>query len=418
MSQITFEELKNKYQNKLSKDEEVTCKFIAKVKDGFLVDVNDEWEGIIPHSHIVNQLELESSSVGVKALVISGPDKSDRYTVSQKALRDRATWEKLENLRADGRPFKVAISKVIKGGVEVYIDSLRAFLPGRYLRLPGLSPENWINQEIDVLIEELDLKEKKIILNQKKAVDIGRQQKAEIVIKNLKEGDIVEAPVLRITDFGVFVDLNGLDGLIPASELSWGRFNHPKDVVKIGQVLQAIIFRVEKEQLRVALSVKQLLGDPWEHIEDELQIGVMVQGKVINEAPFGLFVELRPGVEALLHNTELNGDGSKPKVGLEVTARVIKIDPEQRKIGLSLKSIKQDNGNVKDETGSQQEKQEERQEQESKDESASTETSQEAPPETTQEVTQETTNNGTANGVSEVGQVSNETVLTGESKDN
>ena len=344
MSAITFEELKTKLKNKLNKDSEVTCKLLAKLKDGYLVDINDEWEGIVPSGHFANSQETEPSfGETFQALIILGADKTDRYVVSPKALKEKFVWGKLEKLKEEENPFKVTISKVIKGGAEVYIDGVRAFLPGRYIRLPGISQENWVNQEIEVLIEELDYKEKKIILNQKKAVDIEKQKKAEVTIQKLKEGDIVEAPVLRIADFGIFVDLGGLDGLIPASELSWGRFNHPRDIVKTGQVIQARIFIIEKENLRVALSIKQLLGDPWEQVENELAIGDYVIGKVISEAPFGLFIELRPGVEALLHNSEIPDGTEKPKAGSTITTKLVKLDTDQRKLGLSLKNMESHN---------------------------------------------------------------------------
>lgn len=340
MSVITFEELKNKYQTKLTKEAEVSCKLLAKLKDGYLVDVNNEWEGFIPLSHISNLGNDIFCQEPFQALIISGPDKSERYTVSPKALNEKLAYEKLEKIREEDKSLKVTISRVVKGGVEVFIDGVRAFLPGRYIRLPGINQDNWIGQEIEVLIEEINYKEKKIILNHKKAIDLDRKKRAEVVIQKLNEGDIVEAPVLRIADFGVFVDLGGLDGLIPASELSWGRFTHPREILKVGQVVQARIFRIERENLRVALSIKQLLGDPWEQINNELDIGQLVTGKVISEASFGLFLQLRPGVEALIHNSEIPENIEKPKVGASITTKVIKIDADQRKIGLSLRDVK------------------------------------------------------------------------------
>ncbi|MBI3589804.1 MAG: S1 RNA-binding domain-containing protein [Candidatus Melainabacteria bacterium] len=354
MSATTFEELKNKYQNKLTKENEVTCKFLAKLKDGYLVDVNNEWEGFIPSSHINNAGSEQALQESFQALVISGPDKSDRYMVSPKALKEKQGFEKLEKTKEENTALKVTISKVVKGGAEVFIDGLRAFLPGRYIRLPGISQENWINQEIEVLIEELDYKEKKIILNHKKAIDIEKQKRAEVTIQKLNEGDIVEAPVLRVADFGVFVDLGGLDGLIPASELSWGRFGHPKEVVRTGQVIQARIFRIERGNQRVALSIKQVLGDPWEQIHNELEVDNLVSGKVISEAPFGVFVQLKPGIEALLHNSEIPEGMEKPKVGTVITTKIIKIDLEQRKVGLSFRNIEQ-----KIESGEQNQQQQE-----------------------------------------------------------
>lgn len=342
MSRITFEELKTKYQSKLEKDNEVTCKLLAKLKDGYLVDINNEWEGFIPASHMNHSSEHDAQD-SFQAMVISGPDKSDRYMVSPKALNEKSTYEKLTKLKEENKSLKVTISKVVKGGAEIYIDGARAFLPGRYIRLPGVSQDNWVNQEIEVMVEEIDYKQKKIILNHKKAQDVEKQKRAEATIQQLNEGDIVEAPVLRIADFGVFLDLGGLDGLVPASELSWGRFTHPKEVAKTGQILKAKIFRIEKDNLRVALSVKQLLGDPWNQIDHELETDQIVEGKVISEAQFGVFIQIKPGIEALLHNSEIPEGTEKPKTGKTLKVKVLKIDSEQRKIGLSLKGIEQEN---------------------------------------------------------------------------
>lgn len=338
---ITFDEVKNKYQNKPLKDNEVHCTVLTKLKDGYLVEINDEWEGFLPNNHFNGSSSEQNLQEKFGALVIAGPDKSDRYIVSPKALKEKQTYQKLEKIKEENITIKVNISKVIKGGAEVYIEDVRAFLPGRYIKLPGISQENWANQEIDVFIEEIDYKEKKIILNHKKAYDLDKQKKAEATIQKLKEGDIVEAPILRIAEFGVFVDLGGLDGLIPASELSWGRFNHPREIVKIGQVVQGRIFRIEREKLRVALSVKQLLGDPWEQIELDIDIGSKVTGKVVSEAPFGMFVEIKPGVEALLHNSEIPENAEKPKLGKTITTKVIKINSAQRKIGLTLRDLEE-----------------------------------------------------------------------------
>ena len=339
-STITFEELKTKYSNKLTKDAEVTCKILAKLKDGYIVDINEDWEGFIPSTHL--NIEEVKQNEEFKAAVLSGPDKSDRYLVSPRALKEKETWRKLEQLKLEETSFKVTISKVIKGGAEVFIDSIRAFLPGRYIRLPGISQENWVGQEIEVLIEEINPKERKLILNQKKAIDLERQKKAENTLVKLNEGDVVVATILRIADFGVFIDLGGIDGLIPASELSWGRYNHPKEVVKVGQEVKAVIFRIERESQRVALSIKKLLGDPWAQVKSKVEAGMLIYGTVISEAPFGIFVELIPGVEALLHNSEIPEGMEKPKVGSTIISKVVKLDISQKKIGLTLIDVTQE----------------------------------------------------------------------------
>ncbi len=339
MTTITFEELKNKYQNKLEKETEVNCKLLAKIKDGHLVEINDEWEGFIHNNHMLNEAGGDLTAESFSALIISGPDKGDRYVASPKALKEKTVWEKLQKLHEEGTSTKVTIAKIVKGGVEVFIEGVRAFLPGRYIRLPGISQENWVNQEIEVIVEELDYKEKNIILNQRKAFEIEKQKRAEVTIQKLKEGDIVDAAVLRIADFGIFVDLGGLDGLVPASELSWGRFNHPKEICKVGQTMKARIFRIEKENKRVALSVKQVLGDPWDQLDTDFEVGKQLTGKVVSEAAFGVFIELRPGVEALLHNSEMQEGIEKPKLNAVITVKIIKIDSEQRKIGLSTRDL-------------------------------------------------------------------------------
>ena len=336
MTSLTFDELKSKYQNKPQVNREVKCKLLAKLKEGCVVDINGEWEGFIPGNHAV---DLENNSHEFAALVISGADKADRFVVSPKALKERKIWDELKRLKEENSLIKIRISKPVKGGAEVYIGGVRGFIPGRYIRLPGLSPENWPNQEIEVLIEELNYEEKKLILNQRKAWELQRQRQAVNVFQKLKEGDIFEVSVIRIADFGVFVDLGGIDGLVPASELSWGRFSHPKEIVKIGQVLRARVFRIEKENQRVALSVKQLLGDPWEEIDLDWQVGKQLKGKIIGGAKFGYFVELKPGIEALLHNSEIPEGTQSPKEGDIVEARIIKLDAEQRRVGLSLRNI-------------------------------------------------------------------------------
>lgn len=337
MATATYDELKIKYQNRPQKDNQVSCKVIAKLKDGYLVDVNDEWEGFVPASHMLLAPEEEQDPhVSFTALVVSGPDKSDRYVVSPKELKEKSVWQELLRLKEENSLIKVKISRPVKGGAEIYIDGIRAFLPGRYIRIPGLSPNNWSGQEVDVLIEEINYNEKKLILNQRKAWEIQRQKQASTTLQTLKEGDILDVPVLRIADFGVFVDLGGLDGLIPASELSWGRFNHPREIMTVGQKVRARVFRIERENQRVALSIKQLLGDPWEDIETELFVGKQLTGKVIGEAKFGLFIELKPGIEALLHNSEVPQGSEKPKVGSTVDVRIVKMDIDQRKIGVSL----------------------------------------------------------------------------------
>lgn len=337
MESITYEDIKAKYEKKLSKDDIATCKFLLKLKDGYLVNVNNEWEGFIPTNQMVESVEEKLySKEEFEAVVVSGPDKGDRYTVSAKARVEKAVWESLEKSKANKETITVKIAKPIKGGAEIFIDGVRAFLPGRYIRLPGLKPDDWVNKEINVLIEELSYSEKKVILNQKKAVENERKIQAEVTIQRLNEGDIVEAPILRVAEFGIFVDLGGLDGLVPASELSWGRFNHPKDIAKVGDLVRARIFRIDKENKRIALSVKQLQGDPWEDVENEFAVGTEVEGKVIGEAPFGLFVQIKPGVEALLHKSEVAQAENKPNTGDAVKAKVIKLEVEERRIGLSL----------------------------------------------------------------------------------
>lgn len=340
MTTLTYDELKTKYNGKpLSKDE-VECTLLAKFHDGFLVNINNEWEGFIPNNQRL-QSEAEEELKTFKALVISGPDKSDRYVVSQRAYKEKQVYKDLEKYKEESTPLKVKISRSVKGGAEVFINGARAFLPGRYIRLPGLSPREWSGQEIEILIEEINYEERKLILNQRAAWELERKKQAKQTLQNLKEGDIVEVPVVRITDFGVFVDLGGIDGLVPASELSWGRFNHPRDVVKISQVLRARVFRIERDKERVALSVKQLLGDPWEEVGLDWQIGKQLTGKVIGEANFGLFVELVPGIEALLHNSEIPEGRARPKEGESIEAKIIRIDLEQRRIGLTLFDVKE-----------------------------------------------------------------------------
>ena len=313
---------------------------LAKNSQGLFVDLNKSFEGYISTKEL-GLKKLEDFNVGEKIEVfVSGDQNADGiFRLSIREIENEKNWDKLEELKEQNLDLK--ITKLVKSGVEVEIPltAQTGFIPTRYLDtvfgpLKDKKKEDWVGLNIPGRIHELDKTKNKIILNNRVISEEQRAAKAEETLTQLSLGQTIKGTVVRTTDFGVFVDIGGIDALIPGSELSWRRFKKPSDVVKIGQEIESKVFRIDIENKKVGLSVKQVQPDPWTTITQELSIGSRVKGKVATHAEFGVFVEVVPGVEALLHKTNFKDD-RKPEIGEEVEAEVINIDPSKKRMGIS-----------------------------------------------------------------------------------
>jgi ribosomal protein S1 len=250
----------------------------------------------------------------------------------------------LENQKKNDDTIRAKISNVVKGGVVVDVYGLRGFVPASQLRVKGTTPEELIGMEIPMKILETDTKRNKLILSQRLAVQEEKAAQREKILSTLESGQVVTGEVVRIADFGAFIDLGGLDGLLPISEISWERVSHPSDVLKVGQMVTTKVLKVDQEKGHISLSLKQMQPDPWKEIEDKFNEGQVVNGTVRKIQSFGAFVQIYPGVDALLPTVEMSEQPTaKPEeivqVGQQVKAIIKKFSPKEHKISLSLKGM-------------------------------------------------------------------------------
>lgn len=315
---------------------------IVKNANGLYVDINKTFEAVINLKDLGIK-KIEDYKIGeLIEFITFGEDKNTEgvYRASIKLFENTQQWSELENLK--NQNLDLAIHKVLKSGVEVIIQATNqiGFIPFGYLEqrqnpLKELDREQWIGQRIQGRIHELDQEKNKIILNNKIICQEQKQLKALELINQINIGQEIEGEVVRITDFGVFVDIGGIDALVPSSELSWKRFKNPADIVELGQKIKAKIFKIEKEQNRVAMSVKQTELCPWANLPESIKPGHRLKARIVTKAEFGVFAEILPGVEALFHKSNFP-DGINPQIGEEYLFEITNIDISKKRMGLRL----------------------------------------------------------------------------------
>ncbi|MCE2929406.1 MAG: S1 RNA-binding domain-containing protein [Candidatus Caenarcaniphilales bacterium] len=312
---------------------------IAINSNGIYVDINKSYEGFVA----ANEISKNQYSLGQQIDVfVVGEDRQQEgvYKLSVKEIQSEQQWQQLETLQ--GQNLEATIQKVLKSGLEALIEVTGqiGFIPYGYIdnrleQLKDKEKEQWTNIKIPVRLHEFDKSKNKIILNSKVISDEVKEHKVQELFNGISLGQELEVTIIRIADFGVFVDLGGLDALIPSSELSWRRFKKPSDVISIGQKVKAKVFKIDQEQRRIALSAKQSIADPWSTLPTELRIGFKQKSKVVSQAEFGVFVELLPGIEALLHRSNFEGQ-EQPEIGKEIYVEVINIEVPKKRLGVKF----------------------------------------------------------------------------------
>lgn len=249
---------------------------------------------------------------------------------------------------AIGQTVEARVTETNKGGLAVEVNGIRGFMPISQIDLYRVeNAEAFVNQRLLCMVTEVDPQERNLIVSRRALLEKEREEQREKVWTELAEGQVREGVVRSVRDFGAFVDLGGVDGLIHVSEMSWSRVKDPASVVQPGQTLKVVVLKVDRERRKVGLGLKQLLASPWDNIEEKYPAGLMVKGKVTRLAEFGAFVELEPGVEGLIHVSELAPQRVRRisdvvQVEQEVQVMVLNVDPEQRRISLSLKAATPD----------------------------------------------------------------------------
>ncbi len=331
-----------------------------------LVSVGAKSEGVITGR------ELESIPPEVKetlkegqeilVYVVNAEDENGNVVLSFTRAQEQKGWLEVEKLLEDGSSFESAVDGYNKGGVIVPVHGLRGFVPAsqlgisRRMSLTGDTPEQryaaMIGEPITVRVIEVDRNRRRLILSERAASSETRQSIKERVIESLKEGNSYSGKVTSLADFGAFVNVNGADGLVHLSEISWDRIQHPSEVLEVGQEVMVKVINIDREKKRIGLSIRALQNDPWQSKVEKFKVGQLVEGVITRLTKFGAFARLEGDVEGLIHISEISENRIEhPKeAGLKegdvVTLRIIRIDPDQRRIGLSLRKV--DSGAYKD----------------------------------------------------------------------
>nr|WP_237724894.1 30S ribosomal protein S1 [Deinococcus alpinitundrae] len=324
--------------------------------EGIAVDVGAKIEGVIPFNQLGDEpMTLEEAQQmykpgdSIEAYVVRSDLANGQIVLSKKRAEQDKGWRVLAGVQERDESFQVDIVDKVRGGLVAMIDGIRAFLPASQVdtrRVNDLDP--YVGKPLEVKLIELNRKRNRVIISHRAIMEAQKAQARESTMGQLEPGAQFEGEVVEITDFGVFVNLGGIDGLVHRSELTYGRFNHPRDVVKVGDKVQVQVIDVDPGRDRINLSMKSLTTDPWESAIDKYSIGQKVTGKVTNLTNFGAFVEIEPGLEGLVHVSELSWTkrvrhpNEVLKEGDEVEAIILRIDPKERRISLGLRQATDD----------------------------------------------------------------------------
>ncbi len=333
--------------SKVVENEVVEGEVTAVNKREVVVTIGGKSEGVIPVSEFRYDPDIKVGDK-VEVYVESAEDKKGQLVLSHRKARTLKSWDRVNDAFENDEIVKGFVKTRTKGGMIVDVFGIEAFLPGSQIDIkPIRDYDQFVNQNIDCKIVKINQEFRNVVVSHKALLEAEQEAKRAELISKLEKGQVLEGVVKNITNYGVFVDLGGVDGLIHITDLSWGRVNHPEEVVSLDEKLKVVVLDFNEQQKRIALGLKQLTPHPWENLDANLKEGDKVKGKVILIADYGAFVEIEPGVEGLVHVSEmswsprLHSAQEFLKVGDEVEAQVLSIDREARKISLGLKQLTQ-----------------------------------------------------------------------------
>src|SRR5436309_15605502 len=309
-----------------------------------LIDIGYKSEGVVAGNEFE---DIKAVKVGdeVNVLIEKLEDKDGMVVLSKEKAEFKQNWDRILTICKKGGTVAGKVKAVVKGGLLVNIG-VEAFLPASQIDI--IPPKNlniFVGNNYDFKVVKINQERQNIVLSRRELIEQERNERRAKLLAEMTPGDIRKGTVKNITDFGAFIDLNGLDGLLHITDMSWGRIGHPSEILKVGQEIDVVVLDINREKERVSLGLKQKLQNPWENIESKYQVGMKVKGRVVNLVPYGAFIELEPGVEGLVHVTELSWTKriAKPsdvlKVDQEIAAVVLGINREEQKISLGIRQL-------------------------------------------------------------------------------
>jgi small subunit ribosomal protein S1 len=323
-------------------------------KDEVLVDIGYKSEGVIPTAELsirrsVNPADEVTVGEEVDALVLTKEDAEGRLILSKKRARFELAWKRIETAAETGEPVNGRVIEVVKGGLILDLG-VRGFLPASLVDIRRVQDlDEFLGQELRCKVIELNRSRNNVVLSRRAVLEEERKDQRQRILDKLNPGDVVEGQISNIVDFGAFVDLDGMDGLIHISELSWSHVNHPSEVLEIGQDVNVKVLDIDRERQRISLGLKQTQADPWQQVLEAYKEGDVVEGKVTKVVTFGAFVEILPGVEGLVHISELaqhHVENPREVVsqGQDVNVLILEVDAERRRLSLSMKRVDGEGG--------------------------------------------------------------------------
>ena len=333
----------------IEEGEVVTGHVVRIDKDEVLVDIGYKSEGVIP----ANELSIRKSvdpkdevQLGeeVDAIVMTKEDQDGRLIMSKKRARFEKAWRRIETAAESGEPVEGTVIEVVKGGLIIDLG-VRGFLPASLVdirRVPNL--DEYMGTKIETKVIELNRSRNNVVLSRRAVLEEERKEVRQQILDRLQPGLVVEGQISNIVDFGAFVDLDGIDGLIHISELSWSHVNHPSEILTIGDTVKVKVLDIDRDRQRISLGLKQTQEDPWQRIVDTYNVGDELEGKVTKVVTFGAFVEILDGVEGLVHISELaphhvENPREIVQPGDEIRVKILEIDSERRRLSLSVKRV-------------------------------------------------------------------------------
>lgn len=318
-------------------------------QDEVLVDIGAKSEGVISLRElsccdVSSPDDIVRIGDKIDVYVLKTEDKEGRLILSKEKADAEKAWLVLEGRLESGEILTGVVREVVKGGLLVDVG-VRAFLPASLVERGYVEDLNkFLGQEISARVIELNRPRKKVILSRKALLEEEYAQKRDEMFGTLQEEQVVRGIVRRLTNFGAFVDIGGIDGLLHISEMAWFRISHPSEVVKVGDEVDVMILKIDRDNEKISLGLKQVQSNPWENVEDKYPVGSIVSASVVRLAPFGAFVQLEPGVEGLVHISHLaDRHVEKPEEvvqeGEEIKVKVLSVDPEEKRIRLSIREV-------------------------------------------------------------------------------
>lgn len=332
----------------IRRGEVVKGKIISVTEKDAIVNIGYMSDGILSKSEVVeneedNLMDVLKENEEIYVYVLDMNDGEGNVLLSKKAADKIKSWDELEKAFEEKTDIETTVKEVVKGGVVTYIKGIRAFIPASQLSLSYVEDlKLFVGKTLTVKVIEFDKDKQKVVLSRKVIEKAEAEEKKQQLLNSIRPGEKRSGVVSRLAKFGAFVDLGGVDGLIHVSELSWKRVNNPADIVSVGDKVEVYVLSVDKEKNKIALALKDVNENPWESVGNKFKIGDVVEGEVSKLASFGAFVEIQPGVEGLVHISEISEERiAKPSdvlnLGDKVRVKILDIDNKENRISLSIK---------------------------------------------------------------------------------